>query len=68
MDKWIKIALIFTLLIFSLEGFAQKQRFPKPEFGTGYSQPTPVTPEPRALALEYTDVIVLLIVLSIQGI
>ncbi len=67
MNKWTKIVLIFALLIFSLEGIAQKQRFPKPEFGTGYSQPTPVTPEPRALALEYTDVFVLLIVLSLAS-
>ena len=53
MKNWIKIALIFALLIYGLEGLAQKQRFPKPEFGSGYSQPTPVTPEPRLLALEY---------------
>ncbi len=67
MSKWIKISLFLTFLIFSFVGMAQQQRFPKPEFGTGYSQPTPVTPEPRALALEYTDLIVLVIVLSIAS-
>ena len=67
MNKWIGISLIFTLLLYSLAGMSQKQRFPKPEFGTGYHQPTPVTPEPRALALEYTDVFVLLIVLSLAS-
>ena len=46
---------------------SQKQRFPKHEVGSGYSQPTPLTPEPRALALEYTDVVVLLIVLSLAS-
>jgi len=67
MKNWIKISLIFLLLLFSFAGMAQKQRFPKPEFGTGYTQPSPITPEPRALVLEYTDVLVLLIVLSIAS-
>ncbi len=67
MNKWIKISLLFTLLFYSLAGMTQKQRFPKPEFGTGYHQPTPITPEPRALALEYTDVFVLLVVLSLAS-
>lgn len=65
MKKWIKIYLLITIVLFNFVGMAQQQRFPKPEFGSGYTQPTPVTPEPRAAALEYTDVLVLLIVLSI---
>jgi len=48
-----------------LSSFAQQQRFPKPEFDSGYTQPGTVTPEPRALQLEYFDVAVLLIVLSL---
>jgi len=67
MKNWIKISLILTFLLFSLSGVAQQQRFPKPEFGSGYTQPTPVTPEPRALALEYGDVVILLIVLSLAS-
>ena len=67
MKNRIKIFLMFTFLLCSLFGTAQKQRFPKPEFGTGYTQPTPITPEPRALALEYTDVLVLLVVLSLAS-
>ena len=67
MKNRIKIFLMFTFLLCSLLGTAQKQRFPKPEFGTGYTQPTPITPEPRALALEYTDVLVLLVVLSLAS-
>lgn len=43
----------------------QQQRFPKPEFSTGYEQPSTIVPEPRALALEYFDVAVLLVVLSL---
>jgi polyferredoxin len=42
-----------------------QQRFPKPEFETGYVQPSPTTPEPRGPALEYMDVLVLLAVLSL---
>ena len=52
----------FNLLSFNLS--AQQQRFPKPEFDTGYEQPSPVTPEPRALAMEYFDVLVLILVLA----
>jgi NosR/NirI family transcriptional regulator, nitrous oxide reductase regulator len=65
MNKGIKIYILFTFLLLSFMGVAQQQRFPKPEFGTGYVQPTPVTPEPRAAALEYIDLLVLLVVLSI---
>ncbi len=58
--------LIFSFLIFNFSLVtAQQQRFPKPEFSTGYEQPSTVVPEPRALALEYLDVAVLLIVLSL---
>ncbi len=60
--KSIFYTLIFLLVTFS--SFAQQQRFPKPEFETGYEQPSPITPEPRALAMEYFDVLVLLLVLS----
>lgn len=65
MKKWIKIYLLLTFLLMNFAGIAQEQRFPKPEFGSGYTQPTPVTPEPRAAVLEYTDLLVLLVVLSI---
>ena len=60
--------LIFSFLIFHFSlATAQQQRFPKPEFATGYEQPSTVTPEPRALALEYFDVAVLLVVLSLTS-
>jgi ferredoxin len=57
--------LFFVFLSFS--SYAQQQRFPKPEFSTGYEQPSTVVPEPRALALEYFDVAVLLVVLSMAS-
>ncbi len=55
----------FLFLTFALS--AQQQRFPKPEFDSGYSQPNTITPEPRALQLEYFDVIVLIIVLALAS-
>lgn len=61
-----KRGLFFLILLFTFfVANAQQQRFPKPEFDSGYTQPTPETPEPRALALEYFDVMVLLLVLSL---
>ena len=60
--------LLFSFLIFNFSLVtAQQQRFPKPEFSTGYEQPSTVVPEPRALALEYFDVAVLLVVLSLAS-
>ena len=42
-----------------------QQRFPKPEFDTGYLQPSPTIPEPRGWGMEYFDVLVLLVVLLV---
>lgn len=66
MKVLIKICLILTLLWMHVPAQGQsKARFPKPEFETGYVQPSPTTPEPRALAMEYFDVFVLIAVLSL---
>ena len=35
------------------------ERFALPEFKSGYERPTPETPEPRAYALQYVDLLVL---------
>ncbi|MEZ5105295.1 MAG: 4Fe-4S binding protein [Draconibacterium sp.] len=67
MKKLKYILLILTLALLSLNSLAQKQRFPKPEFDSGYTQPTTITPEPRALQLEYFDVIILVIVISLAS-
>jgi ferredoxin len=64
----IKRGFFFLFLFFSFSlASAQQQRFPKPEFSTGYEQPSTITPEPRALALEYFDVLILLVVLSLAS-
>jgi len=56
--------LIFSVFLILAGGLSTaQQRFPKPEFETGYVQPSPTTPEPRAAGLEYFDVAVLLVVL-----
>jgi NosR/NirI family transcriptional regulator, nitrous oxide reductase regulator len=60
--------LLISILVFTAaQSFAAdaKQRFPKPEFDTGYVQPRTTAPSPRFLFLEYLDVFVLLIVLSL---
>ncbi len=46
---------------------ANAQRFPKPEFESGYEQPSPTTPEPRSNALEYLDVLILFASLSLAS-
>lgn len=61
-----KIFLLIMLVFLAHAGLAQ-QRFPKPEFETGYVQPSPVTPEPRDAMLEFVDVFVLLAVLSLAS-
>jgi ferredoxin len=63
--KYILYLLIFAFYLFPAHLSAQQQRFPKPEFESGYEQPSTITPEPRALSLEYFDVLVLLVVLSL---
>ncbi len=44
-------------------GANAQQRFPKPEFETGYEQPDTTTPEPRSLDMEYMDVGILTLVI-----
>jgi NosR/NirI family transcriptional regulator, nitrous oxide reductase regulator len=62
--------LIWLLMAwFLLQAFPAdaQQRFPKPEFESGYEQPDVITPEPRAMSLEYLDLAVLLTVLSLAS-
>ena len=62
-----KIGAIIFMLGVAVQGFAieAQQRFPKPEFATGYTQPATTAPSPRALLLEYLDIFVLLVALSV---
>lgn len=64
MNKWIKISVFFGLVFLSSFIFAQ-QRFPKPEFDSEYTLPSPTTPEPRSISLEYFDIIVLIAVMAL---
>jgi NosR/NirI family nitrous oxide reductase transcriptional regulator len=66
MNKWIKKSVLFGILLISPYIIGQ-QRFPKPEFETDYTQPSPVTPEPRSTLLEYSDIIVLIAVLALAS-
>ncbi|WP_163711628.1 4Fe-4S binding protein [Mangrovibacterium lignilyticum] len=58
--RLIKLTLLIFFICLAVTSFAQQQRFPKPEFETGYVQPPTQQPLPRALFLEYLDVIVLI--------
>ncbi len=40
------------------------ERFPPPDFESGYVQPSPTTPNPRQNIYEYIDVVLLLEALS----
>lgn len=55
--------IVFILLIWQTVLYAQ-QRFPKPEFESGYEYPEYQLTNPRSQAWEYIDVFVLLLVLS----
>src|SRR5436189_6372248 len=53
-----RLALAVGLVFFAVAAFAE-QRFPPPEFESGYKLPQTTTPAARALWLEYGDVLVL---------
>ena len=61
------LRLVFLFILLSGSLLMAQQRFPKPEFESGYVQPDPTTPEPRTVALEFFDVFVLLAVLSLAS-
>lgn len=61
------ITLLFLIMVSVSTLLQGQQRFPKPEFDSGYVQPDPSTPEPRTIALEYFDVFVLLAALSLAS-
>lgn len=67
MCKIKNILLFFFFVIISLQVFdlSAKNRFPKPEFESGHVQPETITPAPRAMILEYIDVFVLIVALSL---
>ncbi len=63
--KNIAIYLLFVMLTLQTFHLSAKNRFPKPEFESGHTQPVTITPSPRAIFFEYMDVVVLLASLSL---
>ncbi len=61
---WVFIVTLFLWLPLSSTPQVQ-ERFPKPDFQTDYARPDLLTPTPRAQALEYLDLIVLLAALTL---
>ncbi|MCW0482185.1 4Fe-4S binding protein [Gaoshiqia sediminis] len=64
MNRYQKIVYLLPAILTGLPVWAQ-QRFPKPEFETGYVQPATSQPAPRMLFLEYFDVFVLVAALTL---
>jgi NosR/NirI family nitrous oxide reductase transcriptional regulator len=62
----LKVSLMICLLggVF-IDASSQQQRFPKPEFQSGYQIPTTLQPAPRAPFMEHVDLIVLIAVMSL---
>jgi NAD-dependent dihydropyrimidine dehydrogenase PreA subunit len=61
-------SLVFLCLLLINSVWAQPiQRFPKPDFESGYERPILQTPHGRSLALEYLDVFVLIAALSLAS-
>jgi len=64
-----KLVTLFSLFVLMLtSGFpllAQQQRFPKPEFESGYTQPVTSMPEARADFFAWFDVVILILALSL---
>ncbi|MFN8206047.1 MAG: 4Fe-4S binding protein [Bacteroidales bacterium] len=60
---------LFLLIVVSLIAYNlfAIQRFPKPEFETGYTQPTTQTPLARSIIMEYLDLLVLISTLALAS-
>ncbi|MBU1013955.1 MAG: 4Fe-4S binding protein [Bacteroidetes bacterium] len=64
MKKQIIVILFLIFTAFQFTSVFAQQRFPKPEFELGHTQPPTLMPEARAPILEYLDIVVLLASLS----
>ena len=62
-----KFVVLFLLLIVMSTAFSVVERFPKPDFKSGYVRPVATAPAARSMALEYLDVFVLLAALSLAS-
>jgi ferredoxin len=63
--KNIAVYLLFVMLTLQAFTLSAKNRFPKPEFESGHTQPVTITPSPRAIFFEYLDLVVLLASLTL---
>ena len=62
------VTVVSMFILFMTSGFplfAQQQRFPKPEFESGYTQPVTSMPEPRSDFFALFDVLILILALSL---
>ena len=62
--RLLKIIAVIAGWLISVVLYAQ-QRFPRPDFESDYTVPSPLTPEPRNAMMEIADVVILFIVLSV---
>jgi len=62
---YIIIGISFSLILCSV--VSAVERFPPPEFESGYEIPSPTTPHPRQNIYEYIDAVVLLAALSLSS-
>ncbi|RPH33925.1 MAG: 4Fe-4S binding protein [Bacteroidales bacterium] len=65
MKKAAAYIILILLISFQLYNVFAVQRFPKPEFESGYVQPSTLAPNPRAEALAILDIVVLFVTLSV---
>jgi len=66
----VKKQFIILCFLFALSvefTFAVEQRFPRPDFESGYVQPEPTSPAARAAAWQYIDIAVLILTLSLSS-
>ena len=62
-----KTVVLLILLLIAVAAAGPKQRFPKPDFESGYERPLLNTPAPRQLVLEYLDIFVLFAALALAS-
>ena len=59
--------LLFLFCLAIVGGVGAEQRFPPPDFESGYKLPATSTPPPRSLVLQYVDVAVLVTTLGLAS-
>lgn len=64
---WLIPRLLLLLVLIALAPAVAELRFPPPEFESGHTMPDTIVPPPRATAMEYVDVAVLLLALGVAS-